>query len=759
MNVETFLDLLGQSGLVSEEQLDTAYHLLEENANSPEFQHADWIGQELQNRGMITAWQCRQLLKGKYKGFFIRKYRLLGLLGIGGMGSVYLAEHTVMQRRVAIKVLPRDRQKKGNYLDHFIREAQVIATLDHPNIIRAYDIDIEGDVHYIVMEFFEGIDLQRKVLKDGPLTVPMIVDYVRQAAEALHYAHQVGIIHRDIKPANLLVNARNQVKLLDLGLALIDPSQYSGHLSTDHRESSILGTADYLAPEQAINSQKVDFRADIYALGGVLYFCLTGHPPFPTGSVSERLLAHQLKNPTSILIDRPNTSDDLVQICEKMMSKDPNVRQQSAAEVALDLQNWLIEHGHTGNRDTWTVRENAGELTLNKIQTSESSALSGSQSKLRSASTSQLQSTSQSKSEPQSQSQPQSQSRLQSNVKAESDLKTARDAKEKEESLFEEKTAFDLSPQIYGIADSNDPLIQPPATFDCEGKTDSDLEKKLKEGENRTDWDRPGSNIEKTENSAKTEKSAKKVKTSSEELVADAGPVQQPVQSPTPSRSALPTVSSNATKRIVIQSNPRASRSQTQSTSSASSGQLQRETRLGSPVADSAQKRSKGPIRQQDMDDEMFDAMLNNFLAAPQENRSTSSHSVNNEVNDRSTSQIGSKKGSSTESDEMSDELSDQVIGRWTGEPEKRRETRVQSSRSPKTADSKVLNRNSTIQGIEMKRVEHQDQVETARPVVVERPPLPREKWYEKVPLWGWGLLAIGTTLGLLILTLFLLAR
>lgn len=675
MNAETFLDLLGQSGLVSEEQLETAYHLLEENANSPEFQRADWIGQELQNRGMITAWQCRQLRKGKYKGFFIRKYRLLGILGIGGMGSVYLAEHTVMQRRVAIKVLPRDRQKKGNYLDHFIREAQVIATLDHPNIIRAYDIDIEGEVHYIVMEFFEGIDLQRKVLKDGPLTVPIIVDYVRQAAEALHYAHQVGIIHRDIKPANLLVNARNQVKLLDLGLALIDPSQYSGHLSTDHRESSILGTADYLAPEQAINSQKVDFRADIYALGGVLYFCLTGHPPFPSGSVSERLLAHQLKNPTSILIDRPNTSDDLVQICEKMMSKDPNVRQQSAAEVALDLQNWLIKHGHTGNRDTWTLRENRNELTPN--------------------------------------------------VKAESGLEPARDAKEKEESLFEEKTAFDLSPQIDSMADSNDPLIQPPATFDCEGKTDSDLEKKLKEGGG------------------------------------DKQSVQQPVQSPTPSRSSLPTVSSNATKRIVIQSNLRSSGSNDRA---GSSGQPQRETRLGSPVAESAQKRSKGPIRQQDMDDEMFDKVLSNFLIAPQEGRSASSHSVKSAMkHDRATSDFGSKEGDQKGSGKVSDE----VIGRGTGETDKRQDKRAKPSRSENDADSRLSNEKSTIpsrftpgiEGIEMKKAEHQDQAETARPVAVQRPPLPREAWYETVPLWGWGLLAIGTTLGLLMLTLFLLAR
>ncbi len=351
MNTDNFLELLGKSGLVTEDQIYDALALLDGAATKQQLEDAEFVGKAMVDQGLITPWHLRQLLKRRYKGFFIRQYKILGLLGAGGMSTVYLAEHTLMHRRVAIKVLPKDRLKKSAYLDHFVREAQVIATLDHPNIVRAYDIDREDDIHYIVMEFFDGVNLQKKVETEGPLPVPDIVLYVRQAAEALAYAHKIGIVHRDVKPGNLLVNAKNRVKLLDLGLAMIDQRLYSGNLSSSIHEASVLGTADYLAPEQAINSQNIDSRADIYALGGVLYFCLTGHPPFPTGSVSERLLAHQQKEPTSILKDRPNTAKDLVAICQKMMAKDPNKRQQTADEVVRDLDRWLIDHGHIKEKE------------------------------------------------------------------------------------------------------------------------------------------------------------------------------------------------------------------------------------------------------------------------------------------------------------------------------------------------------------------------------------------------------------------------
>jgi serine/threonine protein kinase len=274
------------------------------------------------------------------------------------MSSVYLAEHILMQRRVAVKVLPRKRLEKALYLERFIREAQAIAALDHPNIIRAYDFDHEEDIHYIIMEYFPGDNLQVLVDREKKISFPRIVNVLRQTADALAHAHAIGVVHRDVKPSNILVNLQGEVKVLDLGLALLDEHVYEGRI-THIQEDTILGTADYLAPEQALDSHKVDARADIYALGGVLYFCLTGHPPFPEGSVPKRLLDHQQSEPSDILIDRPDAPGDLIILCKKMMSKDPKDRQQSAREVVHDFEDWLVKYGYA-EEEEFTEGRSAG---------------------------------------------------------------------------------------------------------------------------------------------------------------------------------------------------------------------------------------------------------------------------------------------------------------------------------------------------------------------------------------------------------------
>ncbi|MDR2754522.1 MAG: serine/threonine protein kinase [Planctomycetaceae bacterium] len=345
ISVTQFLDLLRRSGLIDSVKLDEALASIESEATEGQLDDVQYVVSALVKRYLLTVWQVKQLLKKRYKGFFLRQYKILGHLGTGGMSSVYLAEHTLMQRRVAIKVLPRKRLEKSIYLERFIREAQAIASLDHPNIVRAYDIDHEGDLHYIVMEHFAGENLQKIIEKEGKITFARIANILRQTANALAYAHAVGVVHRDVKPGNILVNTQGEVKILDLGLALLDEHLYEGRI-THIQEDTILGTADYLAPEQALDSHKVDARADIYSLGGVLYFCLTGHPPFPNGSVSKRLLDHQQKEPPSVLIDRPDTPEDLVFLCQKMMSKHPKDRQQSAIEVVQDFENWLVKYGY-----------------------------------------------------------------------------------------------------------------------------------------------------------------------------------------------------------------------------------------------------------------------------------------------------------------------------------------------------------------------------------------------------------------------------
>lgn len=342
-NVDTFLDLLRRSGLVETERLNQTLLDAGQASGGTTLEDVDALATRLVEQGLITRWQAERLLEGRYKGFFLKKYKLLSQLGKGGMSMVYLAEHVLMQRRVAVKVLPKDRVEDTSYLARFHREAQAAAALDHRNIVRAYDVDNDGDIHYLVMEFVEGRDLQQMVKQDGPLEFAVAADYIRQAADGLAHAHEAGLIHRDVKPANLLVDHRNVVKLLDLGLARF-ANEDRASLTVAYDEN-VLGTADYLAPEQAVDSHGVDARADIYSLGCSLYFLLTGHPPFPEGTLAQRVMAHQKQPPASILNDRPDAPPSLVEICTKMMAKRPEQRYQTAKDVVQALGQWLAQHG------------------------------------------------------------------------------------------------------------------------------------------------------------------------------------------------------------------------------------------------------------------------------------------------------------------------------------------------------------------------------------------------------------------------------
>jgi serine/threonine protein kinase len=314
---------------------------------------------------LITAWQADNLLKGRHKGFFLGNYKLLRHLGSGGMSSVYLAEHKHMRQMRAIKVLPQHRVNDSSYLGRFYREARAAAALDHPNIVRAYDVDNDGDNHYLVMEYVEGTDLQKMVATQGPLSYETAAEYVRQSAEGLSHAHQVGLIHRDIKPANLLVDSRGVVKILDMGLARFSDDEKQASLTQLHDEN-VLGTADYLAPEQARNSHTVDTRADLYSLGCTLYFALTGHPPFPEGTMAQRLLMHQQTEPAPITNDRPDCPRDLVLICKRMMEKKADERYQTADEVANALERWLSDRGALQGAGAAGARAGGGNRGQNR---------------------------------------------------------------------------------------------------------------------------------------------------------------------------------------------------------------------------------------------------------------------------------------------------------------------------------------------------------------------------------------------------------
>lgn len=360
--LDSFLAVTRRSNLVNRDQLAAMVASFE--AEGGETGNTKAFAEHLIRKKVLTPWQAEKLLQGKHKGFFLGKYRLLSLLGKGGMSSVYLAEHVLMRRRCAIKVLPTRRVHDASYLGRFHREAQAVASLDHPNIVRAYDVDheLDGDmeIHFLVMEFVDGRSLLDIVLQEGPLPARDAAEYVRQAALGLQHAHAAGLVHRDIKPGNLLVDTGGTVKVLDLGLARFFDTGEETSLTVQHDER-VLGTADYLAPEQAVDSHGVDARADIYSLGCTLYFCLTGHPPFTQGSLAQRLLAHQTKEPPTVESERPDMPAELSAILKRMMSKQASDRQQTAMQVSEELEGWLIADASGVDHSTGAAGETVVE--------------------------------------------------------------------------------------------------------------------------------------------------------------------------------------------------------------------------------------------------------------------------------------------------------------------------------------------------------------------------------------------------------------
>ena len=345
ITTRTFLDMLRRSKLIDDAPLKKTLQLCVEEHGGVLPSDAKQLADFLIAQHVITKWQSKKLLDKKYKGFYLGKYKLLGHIGVGGMSTVYLAEHTLMKRLRAIKVLPRDRVNDSSYLERFYREAQATAALDHPNIVRAFDIDSASETHYLVMEYVAGKDLMTIVKDDGPTGFIETAQYILQAARGLEHAHAVGMIHRDVKPANLLVAENGLLKILDMGLALMndDDSELAG--LTDKHNEKVLGTADYLAPEQAINSHDIDLRADIYALGCTMYYALTGHPPFPDGTLAQRIALHQSKMPPAIGVDRPECPAPLVAICFKMLQKEVDNRYQDCLEISVALEAWLQTQG------------------------------------------------------------------------------------------------------------------------------------------------------------------------------------------------------------------------------------------------------------------------------------------------------------------------------------------------------------------------------------------------------------------------------
>ncbi len=333
-SIDAFLEMVAKSGLVESERLQS---FLQQNAGLSSTPRK--LAARLVTAGLLTRFQAQQLLLGKYRGFTLGKYRILERIGTGGHSTVYLAEHLVVKRRVAIKVLTTERSSSPDALVRFYREARAAGTLDHPNLVKAYDVDRDNGLHFIVMDYVEGASLQQIVSRFGPLSIEQAAHSIRQAAQGLQAAHAAGLVHRDIKPANILLDCNGVIRVLDLGLALffkdkVDP------LTLKFENNPVLGTADYVAPEQALNSHEVDSRADIYSLGATLYFLLAGQTLFPEGQIAQKLIWHQTCQPVSLRQLCPQVPAELAAVVERMIDKSPDRRYQTAAEVIEALAPW-----------------------------------------------------------------------------------------------------------------------------------------------------------------------------------------------------------------------------------------------------------------------------------------------------------------------------------------------------------------------------------------------------------------------------------
>lgn len=274
-------------------------------------------------------------------GRLLGEYLIKDKIGQGGMGQVYRAVHRRMHREVALKVLTTDLIDDADALKRFRREVETVSRLDHPNIVGAHDADTVNGIHFYVMELVDGDDLAENVKQHGPMGARKAVACIMDAARGLEYAHNEGIVHRDIKPHNLLLDKHGTVKVLDLGLARLelhdDETGTEGLTGT----GNMLGTIDFMAPEQALDSRRADARSDIYSLGCTLYYLLTGRPLFEGESFMQKLLAHRSEPPPSIIASFPEGADELESVYQRMLAKDPDDRPQTMTQVIAELQRCL----------------------------------------------------------------------------------------------------------------------------------------------------------------------------------------------------------------------------------------------------------------------------------------------------------------------------------------------------------------------------------------------------------------------------------
>jgi serine/threonine protein kinase len=362
-----------RSGLIPAAEVEK----LTRESLSDKFSTREDVAAELVNRQLLSSYQAELLLSGRGdEGIIAERYRILDKLGEGGMGAVYKAQDTRLDRLVAIKVLPPHSVVDPDAIARFQREARALAKLSHPNIVQAFDCGEDRGRHFLVMEFVEGKSLSHLLADRGRIAPTIAADYIHQAALGLEHAHERGLIHRDIKPGNLLLSiapsgsssgssrampSYGQIKILDLGLARFLQDQIAQPQVT--REGIGMGTPDYMAPEQFRDAHVADTRADIYSLGCTLFHLLTGRVPFPSSSLSQKFQAHAEQEPPPLEELCPEAPAGLVLVVQRMMAKLPAERFQTAGEVADALAPYVAGSSPSVGRLKATLSWKGGQLT------------------------------------------------------------------------------------------------------------------------------------------------------------------------------------------------------------------------------------------------------------------------------------------------------------------------------------------------------------------------------------------------------------
>jgi eukaryotic-like serine/threonine-protein kinase len=359
------------SGLMDAQKLTACWNAISAGKRDDP-QHIDrrLARQAVQSRA-LTLWQAQQLIAGRTSGFKVDRYVLLDLIGQGGMGRVYLAQDTRLNRQVALKILSPERVNNPRAIARFQREARVGAQLQHENLVRIYDFGESSGRYFLVMEFIEGKTIGTLITDQGAIPSPTAVRLVRQVAMGLEHAHRKGLIHRDVNPYNILVTRDGTAKLADLGLAI--------DLAEDDRvtrDGATVGTFDYVAPEQARQSHSADIRSDIYSLGCSLYHMCTGHVPFPTPSLPEKLFAHQAMEPTPLEKLVPDLPEGLADVVQRMMHKSPEERYSTPLQVAQALEPFAEEYSDAAGRDEAQLLKSATASASQSLRSIEAKAMS-----------------------------------------------------------------------------------------------------------------------------------------------------------------------------------------------------------------------------------------------------------------------------------------------------------------------------------------------------------------------------------------------